>query len=210
MAIEGERLTGPLRLAVSGALWKFRPQVSGARAALEVDRRLAEHGALVLGFEEQHGSRREPPARAAGFRQGMWGEWRAQAPGLAMALRHDVWGERAVIRAAVRAVTVVRIQAGTSPRPTLGLTHAIHRVRGGETVYLPEAGTDRLVLRALSGSGERTRLELGLPAGGGALRATLEIVAVAEKPPRLQWTFDWTRRARTRAAPTPGRGPPDP
>ncbi len=209
LATDVRRASGPWRLAASGALWRFRPQVAGARGALEVDRDLAEHGALILGLEEQHGARREPPSRAAGFRQGLWGEWRATAPGLALALRHEVWGERAVLRAAVRAVTIVRIDAGASPRPTIRLTHAVFRVRSGETVYLPEAGSDRLVLRALSGAGARTRLELGLPAGGGALRATLEMTAAADKPPRLLWTFDWTRRARTRTAPTYGP-PPDP
>ncbi len=210
LAALAEGPAGPWRAVATGALWRFRPQVAGARAALEVDRQLAEHGAFILGLEEQHGARREPPSRAAGFRQGSWGEWRAVAPGLALALRHETWGERAVLRAAVRAVTTVRIDAGALPRPTVRLTHAVYRVRRGETVYLPEAGTDRLVLRALSGAGARTRLELGLPAGGGVLRATLEMTAAADKPPRLLWTFDWTRRARTRAAPTQGRTEPVP
>ena len=210
LAADVQRASGPWRWVATGALWRFRPQVAGARAALEVDRELAEHGALILGLEEQHGARREPPSRAAGFRQGSWGEWRAAAPGLALALRHETWGERAVLRATVRAVTTVRIDAGVPSRPTARLTHAVYRVRRGETVYLPEAGSDRLVLRALSGAGARTRLELGLPAGGGRLSAALEMTAAADKPPRLLWTFDWTRRARTRAAPTQGRTEPDP
>jgi hypothetical protein len=171
---------------------------------------LAEHDALILGLEEQHGARREPPARAAGFRQGLWGEWRTRREPVALALRRETWGGRAVLRAAVRDVTTIRIDAGSATGPSARLTHAVHRVSGGETVYLPEAGADRLVLRALTGAGTRTRLELALPAGGGRVSAALEITAAAEKPPRLLWTFDWTRRARSRSSPTPQRTPADP
>ena len=76
------------------------------------------------------------------------------------------------------------------------LTHAVFRVRPGESVYLPEVLSDRLVLRALSGAGERTRLELVLPAGRGSLRAALNLSTKGIRPLRSQWTLDWTRRAR--------------
>jgi hypothetical protein len=203
-------LAGAWRIAAAGALWRFRPDAAGARASLEVARELAEHGALVVGLEEQHGTRREPPSRAAGFRQGLWSEWRGRREPLGLALRHEVWGERSGLRAAVRAVTAARIEAGSPSGVFARLAHAVYRGRRGETVYLPEAASDRLVLRALSGAGTRTRLECGVRAGGGSLRATLEITAAADKPTRLLWTFDWTRRARTRASLTPPRTASDP
>ncbi len=185
------------------ALWRFAPGVTGARAALEVDRRLAQHGGLAAGFEEQRGLRRLPAggvsaARGSGFRQGLWGEWRAGTPELSLALRHEAWGERPWARGSVREVSAVRVEARAPAGALVQVTHSVYRVRRGESLYLPEAEADRLVLRAVSGAGERTRVEIAAPAAGGRLRAALNVTVAAGQRPRPQWTVDWTRRARTR------------
>ena len=78
----------------------------------------------------------------------------------------------------------------------LRVTHAVFRVRRGEHLYLPEVEADRLVLRALTGNGERTRIELRLPFARGRVQAALNRTAVPPRAPRLQWTLEWTRHAR--------------
>jgi hypothetical protein len=72
----------------------------------------------------------------------------------------------------------------------------VYRVGSGESLYLPELDPDRLVLRALSGEGERTRLEARVPAGGGRAAATLELARPSGRPGELRWAFEWARRAR--------------
>ena len=71
-------------------------------------------------------------------------------------------------------------------------------MRRGESLYLPEAETDRLILRAVSGEGERTRLEARAPFAGGRVRAALHLSAAPDRKTRADWTLDWTRRARLR------------
>jgi len=194
-----------------GALWSWRAAQTGARAALEVDARLGQDAAFACGAEEQHGARREPPphARAAGTRQGLWCEWRGGPPGARLTLRHELWGARALAREAVRRAVVARADWSAPFAARLALTHAVWRARSGESLYLPEAGADRLVLRASSGAGSRTHAELRLPLASGSLRLGLTLVSggarSGRKPPA--WTVEWSRRSRLASRePAPARG----
>ena len=202
LAMELSDETEWLRARAIAALWRFRPGLSGARAALEVESRLAQHGSLALGFEEQQGARRES-ARPAGFRQGWWGEWRGGRPALGLTLRHEAWGERRFARGAVRTLTAAQVEARGPAGSYVRVTHCAFRVRSGESLYLPEASSDRLVLRAVTGAGRRTRIELRAPGAGGHIYAALSLATNAGGEARTgasrpQWTLDWTRRARTR------------
>jgi len=182
-----------------GALWSWRAGQPGARAALEVERGLGHHAAFACGAEEQHGARREPPphARIPGTRQGWWCECRGGSPGARLTLRHELWGARAFARDAVRRAVVARADWSLPFAGRLALTHAVWRVRSGESLYLPEAEADRLVLRATSGAGSRTRAELRLPLATGSLRLGLTLVTggarTGSRPPA--WTVEWSRRS---------------
>lgn len=195
-----------MRMTALGALWHFRPGVSGARAGFAVERALAHHGAVALGIEEQRGTRRDAgsltlatlAARASALRQGWWGEWRGGVGKVSLGLRHESWGERPWARAVVRAVTTARLEARGPAGLDLGLTHSVYRVQRGESLYLPEVESDRLVLRALSGEGERTRVEARTPFAGGRVRAALHLAGTQAGDRPTQWTLDWTRRARVR------------
>src|SRR5215471_5602760 len=160
-----------------GALWSWRAGQSGARAALEVDARLGQHGSFACGAEDQHGPRREPSPRTrpSGTRQGWWCEWRGGSPGARLALRHELWGARSLARDAVRRAVVARADWAVPFGGRLALTHAVWRVRSGESLYLPEAWSDRLVLRASSGAGSRTRCDLRLPIATGTIRLGLSL-----------------------------------
>ena len=197
LAVRLERLGpgGGARLA--GAMWRFRPGQTGSRASLEFAGRLAHHGHLGAGFEEQHGVRRASDTHPERFRQGVWGEWRGGSAGLTLVLREEWWGERAWVRDAVRSVSAAGVEITGPARSMLRISHCAYRVRRGESLYLPEAESDRLVLRALSGMGERTRIETQLPLAGGVGRAAVAWTAAAI-PPRAQWTLDWSRRASIR------------
>ncbi len=183
------------------ALWRFAPGRGGARAALEVRRRLDRRGSLAVGFEERHGTHRES-GRVPGFRQGAWGEWRGEAAGLALALRHEVLGAERLGRTAVRAVTAARLELDGPAGSGLRITHCAYRVRSGESLYLIETASDRVILRAVSGMGRRTRVEVRAPGAGGHINAALELPGVAgarsSEANRPRWTLDWTRRARSR------------
>ena len=207
-----------------GALWAWRPGQAGARAALEVDSRLGQHGAFACGAEDQHGPRREPTSRArpTGTRQGWWCEWRGGSPGARLALRHELWGARALARDAVRRAVVARADWAVPFGGRLALTHAVWRVRSGESLYLPEAWSDRLVLRASSGAGSRTRCELRLPLATGTIRLGLSLAtgggapgAAGSASRRPTWSVEWSRRTRvaagaparvTRSVPSRGSG----
>ena len=198
----------PFRLESLGALWCFRPGSAGARAGLAVERPLAHHGALALGFEEQRGPRRDrdaiataaSAARADGLRQGWWGEWWSGAGAMSLGVRHEGWGERPWGRAVVRSVTGALLEARGPRGLRLAVAHSVYRARRGESLYLPEAESDRLVLRAVSGEGGRTRIELRAPFAGGRARAALHLNTAPERRTRSDWTLDWTRRARVRKA----------
>jgi hypothetical protein len=103
-------------------------------------------------------------------------------------------------------VSAARVEARAPLGATIGIAHTEYHARRGESLYLAEAEADRLILRALSGDGERTRFELRAPAGGGTLRAALDLATAGPKPPRPRWTLDWSRRARARGAGA-ARGP---
>ena len=200
-----ETPTHATRLAAAAALWRFGSAANGARAMLEVEHALARHSTVVMGFEEQHGTRRDPrfaasrsQAESREFRQGAWGEWRSLAGPVELGWRHERWGARAPVRDAVRAVTTARLGARTASGWGARVTHAVFRARRGEHVYLAEAQADRLVLRALAGDGERMRLELEVPFAGGRAKAALNRTVAGVKPPRMQWTVEWIRRSRVK------------
>jgi len=188
-----------------GALWSWRaggPAAAsgpGARASLAIDVRVGPRAAVALGAEEQHGARREPSprVRAAGTRQGWWCEWRGGSPAARLSLRHELWGSRAFARDAVRRAVVARADWAVPFGGRFVLTQAAWRVRSGESLYLPEIGPDRLVLRASSGTGTRTRAELRLPLAAGSLRFGATLAAggtrAGTKPPA--WNVEWSRRS---------------
>jgi hypothetical protein len=158
--------------------------------------------ALELGLEEQQGARRAPTSAGTappGLRRGLWGEWRGGRPGFLVALRHEAWGKDRLARHAVRVVSGARVEARGPFGASLGVAHTVYHARRGESLYLAEAGADRLILRALTGDGERTRLEFRAPLGGGGLRAALDLATGGGKRPRPRWTLDWSRRARARS-----------
>jgi hypothetical protein len=189
------------RVRAQAALWRFAPGRGGARAALEVRRRLNQHESVAMGFEERHGTPRES-GRIPGFRQGAWGEWRGEVSGLVLALRHEVLGAERLGRAAVRTVTAAQAGIEGPAGSGLRITHCVYRVRSGESLYLIETTSDRVILRAVSGTGRRTRVELRAPGAGGHINAALELQGVAGASggdaTRPRWTLDWTRRAQSR------------
>ncbi len=189
------------RYHAQGALWRFRPGRGGTRVALELRRDFASGGSLFAGLEERHGTHRES-GRIPGFRQGAWGEWRGGVPGIAMALRQEVLGAERLGRSAVRTVTAVRLEVEGPAGSAVRVTHCAYRVRSGENLYLVEEASDRVVLRTVSGTGRRTRLEVQVPAAHGLVRGTLElpglIGASSRAADRPRWSLDWTRRARAR------------
>ena len=200
------------RVAALGALWRFAPAVSGARAMLEVEHAVADRASVVAGIEEQHGTRRDPAFSAGassevnGFHQGAWTEWRGTSGPVRLAWREERWGERAWARGAVRVVGTARVGVESGLGLGMRVTHAVYRTNRGEHVYLPEAESDRLVLRALAGTGERTRLELRCPFAGGTAQAALTRTLAATHAPRLAWTVEWTRRARLKGEPRSAPG----
>jgi hypothetical protein len=183
------------------ALWRFGPDRGGARTALDVELRFDQHGSLAFGCEERHGTHRESGSNP-GFRQGGWGEWCGEVAGMALALRHEVLGAQRLGRAAVRTVTAVRLEIEGPAETGVGITHSTYRARPGESLYLAEAASDRVVLRAVSGTGRRTRVEVRAPGAGGRIHAALDVPATvgvrSGGSSRPQWTLEWTRRARSR------------
>ena len=166
---------------------------------------------MALGLEEQHGPRRDTPSPANAFRQGAWGEFRRVATPLALSLRHEAWGDRAILRGGARVVTTVRLEASGPLGWKLAVTHSVFRSRRGESLYLAEGEIDRLVLRAVSGEGERSRIELRLPAAGGRITGGLQLVRSVGRAAPVRWSLDWSRRGRGMVAPTTsGPAAPEP
>ncbi|MCC6651098.1 MAG: hypothetical protein IT348_08115, partial [Candidatus Eisenbacteria bacterium] len=201
LAVTLERRDDAHGVVAHGALWSFGPSASGARGALEVHQRLVHHALVVFGIEEQHGTRRDPALFAtsrstSGLRQGWWCEWRGQRDERELALRHELWGERAFARRALRRVLVARGGTALPLGGALTLQHAVWSARSGEKLWLPEAGDDRLTLRAVSGAGIRSRLELDVPALGGRARAGVTWTEGAGRRAPPGWTLEWTRRTR--------------
>ena len=212
LAASATRALRATEVSAFGALWSWRAGQAGARAALEVDARLGQHGSFACGVEDQHGPRREPSPRArpSGTRQGWWCEWRGGSPGARLALRHELWGARPLARDAVRRAVVARADWAAPFGGRLALQHAVWRVRSGESLYLPEAWSDRLVLRASSGTGSRTRCDLRLPLATGTARLGLSLATGGSAGSRARqpaWSVEWSRRSRlARAAAASSRG----
>lgn len=192
---------GRLQPRARAGLWRFGEGFAGARGALEVDVGLAQHAELTLGFEEQRGTRRET-TDSRGMRQGWWGEWHGGTDPVRLELRLETWGRGARARGPVRSVSGAGVEVRTPFGGRLSAEHRVYRSGRGESLRLPELESDRLVLRALSGAGEDTRIEWTLPGPAGRMRAGLSFTAAARKPARTQWTIHWARRARV------GRAPP--
>jgi len=186
---------------VSGALWRFGNGLGGARGRLEVDLRLVHHAAWSLGLEEQRGTQRETTA-GHGMRQGWWGEWLGHSGPIGLVLGLESWGNRSRARSPVRAATLAALEVRTPLGGALHVEERAFRSGSGEGYRAPELEDDRLVLQALSGAGERTRIDLTLPGPAGRLRAGWTLTATASQPSRPQWTLNCTRRARVRAAPS--------
>jgi hypothetical protein len=156
-------------------------------------------GHVAIGFEAQHGVRRWSGGRIPRRRpprQGAWVEWSARWERLTLGLRQELWGERG-FATAVRRVSGMRAELEGPARLRLRVAHTVFRTAFGENLYVQEIYSDRLVLRALSGHGQRTRVALRLPAAGGTLDASIDLTQTRAGPPRAIWTLDWSRRART-------------
>jgi hypothetical protein len=189
----GRSRAGQARALVSA--WRFGPSRAGARASLEVERPLARGAALAAGFEEQQGYRGELRP-LPGLRQGAWLEWSRRPAPLGLLLRHEQWGARPGLRQTARAVSSCGIEGKLTRGISLSLSHLVFRVRRGESLYLREAESDRLVLRALSGEGQRTQLDVRLPLAHGALHASGQITEPVGGRRTRRWTLEWTRRSR--------------
>ncbi len=200
LSAAGETPLGSLQIL--SAAWRFRAGRAGARLALELARPLGSGAALAAGFEEQHGVRRESQ-RETGLRQGAWLEWSRPAEPLGLSLRHETWGARGGLREAVRVASSVRIEARMPGGIEAALGHCVFRVRRGENLYLREAESDRLMLRALSGEGQRTRLDLSVRLARGTLHATWHLADVTGRPEASRWALEWVRHSRTGGARPP-------
>ncbi len=184
-----------VRPRVSGALWRFGPGLAGARGRLEVDLRLAHHAAWFLGVEEQRGTRREATA-GRGFRQGWWAEWRGRSGPFGVAFGLENWGRRSRARDPVRGASLASVEWRMPFGGSLRSEQRVYRSGSGEGLRAVDAEGDRVVLRPLSGAGERTRFEWMVPGPAGRIRAGLTVHAAATRPARTQWTLEWSRRAR--------------
>ena len=174
-------------------------KVTGARAALRVEAS-GEAGRMAVGLEAQRGIRRWSGARVprrAGARQGGWVEWTSQVERMTVGLRQELWGERG-FATAVRRVSGVHVELEGPVRTRLRVAHTVFRTGFGQNLYVREIYSDRLVLRALTGHGQRTRIAVRLPAAGGTLDASIDLTQRRTGLPRAIWTLDWSRRARTR------------
>ena len=188
-----------LRCTATLAGWRYRVDAPGTRAGLEVVWRNVTRGDWSAGFEEQHGARRAPSATAKlpGMRQGAWLEWRGETPIAALTVRSERWGSHPFVRARVRESLAMGVEAPLPNGMSVHVSHTVYRAHSGETVYVPERDTDRWVLRALSGAGDRTRATLKLPLAEGTLSSSL-VMTRAHGPAKAQWAMQWSRRIRLR------------
>jgi len=202
-------LVGPTHAGEVSALastWRFHADRSGARVAIECRRPLGENGRIVFGFEEQHGVRKDALSANGALRQGGWLEWSGGDAPLTLGVRHETWSASAWLEDVVRSVTSARIDARAPLGIEVTLAHAIYRTRRGESLYLAESESDRLVLRALSGEGQRSKLELLVPAGRrGRVRGTVLVSSASGVARAPQWTIEWIRRSRPERGSSPPR-----
>ena len=136
------------------------------------------------------------------MRQGAFGEWRGGSDRVRLELRLEAWGRESFARDPVRGMSRAAVEFHAPFGGRLRLEHATFRSGAGESLRLPEFDSDRVVLRALSGVGERTRVEMILPSPKGRIRAGWSYTAGAKPPSRTQWTLRWARRARLKGAPS--------
>jgi hypothetical protein len=191
------------------AVWRHAPGAAGARSGGELRREFAA-GSFTVGAEERHGAQgaARSSGAAEGFRQGWWSEWSAGTspggdaarPAARLTARQESWGERSWARRTVRAITTARIEVDGWAGSRVRLTQTIHRARSGENLYIAEPGSDRAVLRALAGRGERTRVEIGVPIAGGELGGGATLASSGTRRLETRWSLEWTRRARLRRA----------
>jgi hypothetical protein len=177
--------------------WRFTPGVSGTRASLVFEHR-DDAATWRLGWEEQHGPRRISATSGKGMRQGVWIECHAGAPPLSLALRQELWGRAPFARRAVRRSIEAGVEARFPGGIELRAAHAVLDARPGETIYLPELESDRLVLRAVSGPARRTRLVARVPAADGALSAGVGLGLARSGTRRSDWSVQWSRRLKLR------------
>lgn len=156
---------------------------------------MAHHALFATGVEQQQGARRDEVTRPAGLRQGVWGELRVLGEGRAIALRHEAWSGEAAFRRRVREVWIARAEGRWPLDMRLSFEHAVWRAKRGEPVWLVESETDRLRLRAVSGAGQRTRIEWDAPAGEGRAKATLSLES-DRSGVQPRWTLEWSKRSR--------------
>jgi hypothetical protein len=205
LAMDAETGARPLRWRSNTSIWRFGSGSGGSCASLEVVAGLPQHGRVAVGLEERHGTRRDVDHVAPGaFRQGAWAGWSGGSPGLRLELRHEAWMRRGGFHDPVRRVASIAVHARPMPGADLSVTLALFRTRGGEPQYVSEIESDRRVLRALSGTGRRLRLQLGVPAAAGSVRAAVILPEAAGRPRPPQWTLDWTRIVRASGTRTTG------
>jgi len=200
MTLGGPTLAGEVSGLASA--WRFGAGQSGSRVAIECRRPLGENGRMVVGFEEQQGVRNDAASATGALRQGGWLEWSGGTAPLVLGVRHETWSASAWLEDVVRSVTSTRIDARAPLGIQLTLAHSVYRTRRGESLYLAEAESDRLVLRALSGEGQRSRLEVLVPAGHrGCVRGTLLVTSASGAQRAPQWSIEWIRRSRQERTP---------
>lgn len=182
------------------AWWRFAPGADGARASLEVRQRVVHHAQLVLGLEQRQGVRREPTAvasvSATALRQGFTCEWHAQAGDRDVALHHEWWGAHAFARDGRGRVFIARVSAALPCGAAIVASQSAWDVAPGESRWLADPGPDRLTLRALSGRGGRSRLELAIPCLGGRARLGAAWTDGTRTRAAPSWSAEWTRRTR--------------
>src|SRR5262245_17711903 len=128
------------------------------------------------------------------MRQGVWIECHAGAPPLSLAVRQELWGRAPFARRAVRRSIEAGVEARFPGGIELRAAHAVLDARPGETIYLPELESDRLVLRAVSGPARRTRLVARVPAADGSLSAGVGLGLARSGTRRSDWSGQGSRR----------------
>ncbi len=179
-------------------VWRFRPAQEGSRLALAIERMLSDGSRVAAGFEEHRGTRRASATDDRAMRQGIWGELHAGRPSLALVVREEVWGTRALARGTVRSLAAIGVEASAARRFRLRIAHTAYDVGFGERLYWSERDPDRLVLRPASGRGRRTEVEVDAGFGSGRLGAALRWIDRDGDAPRPRWTLDWSRRSSWR------------
>ena len=199
LALATERRERAFTLRSTASMWRFGSGASGSRVSLEVVAALPQHGRLATGLEERHGTRRNVDHAAPGsFRQGAWIDWSGGSPGLRLDVRHELWTRRTGLQDPVRHVASIGLSSRPVPGAELGVSLTLYHTRGGEAQFVSEIESDRRVLRALSGTGRRLRLQLKVPAAAGSIRAAVTLPEAAGHRRSPQWTLDWTRSVRAR------------